>query len=221
MRVRAWMRPGASSRSCCACMTDRPARASSPRGVSSRTTQRRSSGSPIRRMRPAAGALAELDNGVVAEAERLGDVGDGDVGALGSSCDLHQELMLLRFEPGGHGGLLTELQEVADGGTELSEEADFAKVEGSGRRCNHRYIVSRCNFALVAGGAMCEEVHRGFLSAFLVRTAVDRHGDCDCDDAASPASASARQDHASAALSRTAAARGLARIGLHSIQGMH
>ncbi|HWZ51637.1 MAG TPA: hypothetical protein VNW54_09240 [Granulicella sp.] len=41
--------------------------------------------------------LAEFDNSMVPKTQYMGDVGDRNQGAVGSSSDLQQKLMLLRL----------------------------------------------------------------------------------------------------------------------------
>jgi hypothetical protein len=67
------------------------------------------------------GAIDELDDGVVAEAQALGGVGDGGEGARGGSCDLEEELVLLGVELELLGGLLAELEEGSELVAELGE----------------------------------------------------------------------------------------------------
>ncbi len=64
-------------------------------------------------------ALAELDDGVVAEAEAVGEVADG--GRLGRAGDLEEELVLLRMKAGAAGGVFTEVEEEAELVAEVGE----------------------------------------------------------------------------------------------------
>ena len=65
------------------------------------------------------GAVDELDDGVVPEAEALGGVGDGGERAGGRSGDLEQELMLLGVKIDFVCGLLAEVGEGAEVVAEL------------------------------------------------------------------------------------------------------
>jgi hypothetical protein len=54
-------------------------------------------------------SFAELDDAVMAEAEALGDPGDGGFNAIGRAGDLQHELVLLRVEVSLKGRLLAEV----------------------------------------------------------------------------------------------------------------
>jgi hypothetical protein len=54
--------------------------------------------------------LAKFDNSMVPKTQCISDVGDRNQGAVGSSSDVQQKLMLLRLQPCSRGGLLAKLQ---------------------------------------------------------------------------------------------------------------
>jgi hypothetical protein len=87
------------------------------------------------------GAVDELDDGVVAEAEALGCVCDGGERAAGCSSDLQQKLMLLGMEVDFVGGLLAEVSEDAEVVAELGE--GLQEVVGRVHGVTHIYIVTR------------------------------------------------------------------------------
>ncbi len=112
------------------------------------------------------GAVDQLDDGVVAEAEALGGVGDGGERAVGCSGDLQQELMLLGMQIDFVGGLLAEVGEGAEVVAELGEgleESGFAVGESVfplGRVSSvviTIYIVSRYKLIRECSGWKIEE----------------------------------------------------------------
>jgi hypothetical protein len=68
-------------------------------------------------------AINKLDSAVVLEAETLGGVGDGDLGASGRAGYLEKKLMLLRLQSCGGGGEFTEVKEAAQLMAKLGERA--------------------------------------------------------------------------------------------------
>ena len=67
------------------------------------------------------GAVGELDDAVVAQAEALGGVGDGGWGAVGGAGDLEEQLVLLGMEADGDGGGFAEMEEAAELEAEVGE----------------------------------------------------------------------------------------------------
>jgi hypothetical protein len=72
--------------------------------------------------------FAEFDRGMVSKPHHLGDVGDRDQSVVGSSGDLKQQLVLLRLEAGGRGGLLAKLQESTNLMPELGKQLNLVAV---------------------------------------------------------------------------------------------
>jgi len=93
-------------------------------------------------------ALAEFNDAVMAEAETLGNPGDGGLDALRGSGDLEHELMLLGLKVGLKSGLFAEIEELTKGIAEFSEGLETLaglRIRLRFRGCGgHRYIVSRC-----------------------------------------------------------------------------
>jgi hypothetical protein len=83
------------------------------------------------------GAVGELDYGVVAEAEALGGVGDGEDCVCGGAGDLQEELVLLGMQIDLLGGLLAEVEE----GSELVAKVSESVQEGGLIvRCVRHYL---------------------------------------------------------------------------------
>jgi hypothetical protein len=88
------------------------------------------------------GAVNELDDAVVLQAETGGGVGNAYGRCFGRSGDLQEELMLLRLKSSGKGGTLGEMKKAAQLKAEIGEGVEQVCL-GSGGGKAHIYIVSR------------------------------------------------------------------------------
>jgi hypothetical protein len=88
------------------------------------------------------GSVNEFDDAVVFKPEARGGISNAYGDRFVGSGDLQQELVLLRLESSGKGGILREMKKAAQLKAEVSERAEQVGF-GGGWGETHIYIVSR------------------------------------------------------------------------------